>query len=283
MNQNKYPILFDKSKMKFGKLNKSSDILLLFKLIFNREFKKDLIDWFSSCPIGANLWYAAFKNDEPVAMYGLLPILIKVDGVIIKGALCNNVGVIPRFQGTGLFQAMGEFSLNDSKFPLVIGVPNSKAVKGHKRIGWKSYGGLELLSGFVSGEGYEKLDINQFKYIESKKDIYFKIQKNLDFIKWRYSKPQTIYYQSIIDEYNYIIWKEYNNKKQILELSDCNLLEGFNGVVDVWAFKNSENNEKLRSKGFSPILFNEFILYTNMQLLENVNNYKFELGDNDVF
>lgn len=283
MQTGKYPVLYDQSRIQFGRLQSTADILNMFKLIFSRDFKPDLIDWFEACPTGANKWYAAFRDGEPIAMYGLLPLKVQLAGQVVAAALCNNVGVIAEYQGTGLFQTLGEYALNNMDCPLVIGVPNAKAVKGHKRIGWKSYGVLELLSGSQSGSEPESVTLDDFRSFAPKQEPYFKVKKDFDFLKWRYSKPNTVYYQSVFGNEEYVIWKHYENKKQVLELSSYELLSRFSGIVDVWSFKDSTASNALKARGFKPLLANEFILFTDLSIENDPDKIIFELGDNDVF
>lgn len=280
-----YPILYDVNRVKFGRLNSNRDILYLFKVIFNREFKEDLLDWFAACPTGANRWYGAFDGDIPVGMYGLLPIKVKIGSESYQAALCNNVGIVPEFQGKGLFQTLGENALKDSNSPIVVGVPNSKAVKGHKRIGWQSYGTLELLSGNV-GEGQaEYVNYENFKYISRNKNIYFCLIKDIDFMKWRYAKPGVQYRQSFFQGDKYIIWKVYEGKNQVLETNDYRSILKLGGIVEIWEFQNRSSSQYLKKHGFFPRTNNEFILYKNqpIQIDKNPNEFNFELGDNDVF
>jgi len=282
---NTYPILYNRNEVTFGKLNSSQEILSLFDKIFGRKFKIDILEWFASCPTGGNVWYGAFYRDVPVAMYGLLPMKLNVNNQVYDGALCNNVGVTPEFQGKGLFQSLGEYALKDSNFPIVVGIPNSKAVKGHKRIGWKSYGVLELLSGEVSERRIKFVELDDFIFCPSNDDYQFSIVKNLDWLKWRYSKPTIDYKQSLFVNHQYVIWKNYQQKKQVLETNNFKLAIELGGTVDLWVFKDSSQSNYLKNHGFSSILENEFILYQNenFELSFDADRCQFQLGDNDVF
>ncbi|MFC1540567.1 hypothetical protein ACFL4J_00850 [Candidatus Margulisiibacteriota bacterium] len=64
MTEIKYPKLYDAKRIKFGRLTSNGDILELFKVIFKREFKDDLLEWFAACPTGPNQWYGAFDGEE---------------------------------------------------------------------------------------------------------------------------------------------------------------------------------------------------------------------------
>ncbi len=278
-----FPILYNREKISFGRLTSSSDILMLFKTVFNRDFKQDLIDWFNACPTGSNRWYAAFENGEPLGMYGLLPIKIRIGRNIYSGALCNNVGVIPRFYGTGLFQSLGQFCLKDSNFPIVVCVSNLQAARGHKLIGWERYGVLELLSVEVGKREVDFVSYPQFRYLARKTGSYFHIDKDADFLKWRYSKPNEEYFQSFFENNSYAIWKNYQGRKQILEISDFNCIFKLSGTVDIWQFQDTQASLQLKNNNCICILANEFLIYTGLSMDRDANLYNFEPGDNDVF
>lgn len=300
----KYPILYESSSIKLGFLNSKEEILYLFDRIFNRQFTEEILDWYAACPTGSNLWYGAFYQDNPIGMYGLLPMKFKINDQIYEGALCNNVGVVPEFQAgfrqivsddnaqdkKSLFEFLGEYALKDSNFPIVVAAPNTKAVEGHKSIGWKNYGTLELLHGTIeekSSNDFIKniLNYDSFITLPPQNSFKFSVVKSLDWVKWRYSKPGVQYQQSISNNQRYLIWKSYQEKKQVLETNDVNLVFQLDDQVDIWQFKGSTNSESLKTRGFVPILSNEFIVYRNQEInLDfSIDLFNFELGDNDVF
>jgi hypothetical protein len=279
-----YQVLYDTKRIKFGRLESSQDILSLFKQIFNRDFDNNLLDWFSSCPTGSNKWYGAFDLDIPVGIYGLLPIKIRIGGIIYDGALCNNVGIAKSFQGKGLFQSLGEYALKDNNSTVVVGIPNSKAVKGHKRIGWKSYGNIELLQGIANEISPLYSTGTNFQHLPRQEEKYFSVVKGIDFIKWRYSRPDYSYIQSIFENRRYIIWKVYEQRKQVLETNDFRLALDLGGIVDIWQFSGSSESYYLKERGFTSVMSNEFILYTSLAIpVDSPDKFHFELGDNDVF
>jgi hypothetical protein len=285
--QKNYPILYDTTSVKFNCSLSNTEILYLFQKIFNRTFQEDILEWYAACPQGGNIWYGAFNNDTPIGMYALLPMQFRINNQLYDGALCNNVGVVPEFQGKGLFQALGQYALQNSGFPIVAGVPNSKAVKGHKRIGWRNYGTLELLHGEVFSEErpINNFCKDSFTFIPSKHTYQFSVNKDLNWLKWRYSKPGSVYTQSVFQNGRYVVWKEYENKRQVLQSSDHEIIFALQGKVDIWQFSNSLSSDRLKERGFTPILKNEFILYLNseIRLSLDIESVKFELADNDVF
>lgn len=278
-----YPLMYDPKKIHFGQLTSDKDILGLFKVIFGRDFKEDIIEWYAACPTGSNIWYGAFEGDEPIGMYGLLPINIKVGGLIYHGALCNNVGVIPKFLGRGLFQSLGQYALGDANFPISVCLPNMQAARGHKIIGWELCGILELLSTNLEEKKVEYVEYDDFKFLPRQDKPYFHVVKDQDFLKWRYSRPYMQYFQSFFDGGHYAIWKNYEGRKQVLEISDFHLVQKLGGKVDILQFKDSPASDTLKESGFSPISSNEFLIHGNIDIGRNTSVFKFEPGDNDVF
>ncbi len=116
-----------------------------------------------------------------------------------------------------------------------------------------------------------------------KDNLFFCIVKDYDFMKWRYSKPDENYFQSFFDDKNYVIWKYYEGRKQVLETSNFNLVDKLGGKVDILQFKDSPASRQLKEKGFKAVLSNEFLIYGNTDIGQNTNLFHFEPGDNDVF
>lgn len=277
-----YPILYDQNKVRFACLEDASSILALMKEIYGREFPVELIEWYARCPTGPNQWYAAFDENRPIALYALLPIEVMVESTVVPSYLCNNTGVIQEYQGKGLFQALGEYALNERKRDLVLGVPNSKAAKGHRRIGWKKKGMLHLLSGRMSGAGVsarpvQEVDFSGFTHTES-----FYVIKDNRYFQWRYSRPPYAYNATVIDNH-YVIWKKYGDKIQVLDTNNPRILANFDGVVDVWAFEGTNVWQELKRNDFETILENEFIVFSELAICENLDMTYVCLGDNDVF
>lgn len=298
----KYPIFYNKNDIAFGKLDSNADILYLFDRIFNRQFTENLLNWYAQAPKGGNIWYGAFYQEKPIGMYGLLPMPFRINNQRYNGALCNNVGVVPEFQsgfrrinttdspnGKSLFQVLGEYALADSNFPIVVAASNLKATEGHKSIGWQSYGSLELLHGSIeqktNQEISQKLKPDHFEFFPPSKKFQFYVEKDKNWMKWRYNKPEVEYKQSIFPDERHIIWKYYNEKKQVLETNDINLVFNLGNQVDIWQFQGSSNSNFLKSQGFIPILEHEFLIYRNQEISLDfsLNAFNFELGDNDVF
>lgn len=280
-----YPILYDTQKIKFGKLSSASDAIDLFRAIFERSIDQSIVDWFAECPTGANQWYAAFDGHTPVGMYGILPVKVAIGNVIYTAGLANNIGIVPQLRGKGLFQSLSEYAFKTSNYPFILGTPNHKSVKGCLRVGCKSYGILELLSGRGATNSKPPISNQDFQSVPTLKPTYLYIAKDDTFTRWRYAKPGFTYYQSCFGDDRYVIWKTYQGKYQILETNDLNSVFEFGGVVDIWQFKGSTNSDYLKSRGFTPLLTNEFIFYFNqpIEIETDVNRYCFELGDNDVF
>ena len=280
---NNFPIGYDPKRVHFGKLTLNRDILGLFKVIFARDFDSDLIEWYAACPTGSNIWYGAFEGSEPVGMYGLLPIKIKVGNQVYNGALCNNVGVMPKYFGRGLFQSLSRYALEDAGFPVSVCQPNVQASRGHKVVGWECCGILELLSSDLEEREIDFVEYDQFQFIPRENEPYFCIVKDSDFFKWRYSRPYMQYFQSFFDDGRYAIWKYYGNRKQVCEITDFQFVHQLGGKIDILQFKDSTTSKNLKDVGFHPTLTSEFLVTGHVEIKQNVNEFNFEPGDNDVF
>ena len=130
-----------------------------------------------------------------------------------------------------------------------------------------------------------QLPDNELVFTDKKNSYRFYVKKDLDWMRWRYSKPGYKYQQNIFANDKQIIWKYYDQKKQVLETDDIDLIFKLGGQVDIWQFAGSVKSEYLKKKGFVSILRNELIFYLNKEinLSFDVDSINFELGDNDVF
>jgi hypothetical protein len=208
-----YPIRFDVNSItirffhKFSEIEDVDQFLNLYKRIFEREYSKDVYLWYEKLN-GKNIWAIAqeIATGNFVAIYGLMPISLFLNSREIKGFLCHNTGVISNYQGKGLFQYLGDVTLNKilQKSELAIGFPNRFAARGHKVIGWHEIGKMIF---------YIKKEFGKYKYFEFQ-NIYevdnfpedinkfslgyahnaaFLLKKNSHFLNWRISKPYQEY------------------------------------------------------------------------------------------
>ena len=109
-----------------------------WKKAFSRDGYEDRIDWLIGSPL--NRTYIIKNNTNSiVAAYSLIKNRMFKSGSIVESAICNNVFCVPEFQGLNLFVRLGRLSLSDaaSDYEFAYGFPNSLAIAGHRRVGWK--------------------------------------------------------------------------------------------------------------------------------------------------
>lgn len=252
-----YPILFDASKINIRiiyKLKETDEnkFLNLFETIFKRKVSGNLIEWFEK-PYGKNIWAIADEKDTGrfIGIYGLMPLEFFFKGKEIKGYLCHSVGIIPDYQGKGLFQYIGEYTLTRTvkSQEIVLGFPNLSAFKGHKRIGWSDIGRMnfyvkkefscyeETMFANVFEVAQFQEDINEF-LTKNKKRFELSVSKNHNFLNWRITNPDQSYKCFIYKKNNiisgYMIFKAYNDRQY-------NLKKGH--IIDI----QSDSNEVLQT------------------------------------
>ncbi|MFW3616930.1 GNAT family N-acetyltransferase [Billgrantia antri] len=182
---------------------------------FSRRLNKELYRWLF---VGNNIIYAALVKDEIAAGYCLFPLDAIVDGERKVALLCNNVFVSPRFQGHHLFVKLGRRALQDAGSnaygDIALGIPNTLALPGHRRVGWGVQPPIKFLEkntswsceeiegnwvkGGVSGTLRAKLEACSRRASQNRA---FSILKTAEFIRWRFeSKPGVQYWFGYIEE-----------------------------------------------------------------------------------
>jgi GNAT superfamily N-acetyltransferase len=276
----------------FGIIDSAEDARDVLNEIFGEgKFGLDFVEWMGDCPTGPNRWYAAFDGSRPVGTYGLLPMVVDVDGTHYKGALCNNVGTVPSHRGRGIFTDLGRYALGDMKADVAFGVPNEAAVPGHRKVGWARCGKLELLSGESTDgvEEYRRMPFREFKFVPFFKHIPTEGKPRVmavrgwPFWQWRYSKPGQEYFQSLFPEQRYAIWKEFEGRRQILETNDWQLAACMGGWVDIWQLEGSRISRHLKGLDFESRFDRDLIVYApKVDVPMDVDRIRFELCENDV-
>lgn len=208
-----------------------SKYLSLFEKCFGKRvnINKELFNWFNfGQPDSQNYNFGFLLGNELVAAYGLLPVDVRINGHIIKAALCTNVMTDPSYSGKGLFARIGELSIDFMKnkgVNLCIGIPNENAIKGHLKIGWNKLDSIDFFE--ISKDSYlnlYKVDtriklVEAFNFKDYEFDVFYEdkfdlhLIRNSKWINWRTSKPNSVYRKFCLfnDDIlkGYIILKEY--------------------------------------------------------------------------
>lgn len=261
MKKAKYPALFDTSaiEIKFfwhlDEIGDTAKFLSLLKEIYKRDFPIEIYSWYEALQ-GRNVWAFAQEKDTArfIAMYGLMPLKFFSMGKEADGYLCHNTGVVPQYQGKGLFQYIGDAALGNTlkDSEIALGFPNRFAVKGHKRIGWQEVGKMHfyLKKDLREHEEIEfknihetdkfSEDINKFT-LEYGERTEFSVKKDYSFLNWRISKPNQSYRCFLYKEnktiLGYMIYKLFYDSKDNIKKSH---------IVDIMAENNAISRTLVR-------------------------------------
>jgi len=211
---------------------------------FSRSFEKQDYGWIFD---PRNHVYGAFDGTVVAAGYCLLQSQAVFKGQPVKSGLCNNVFVTPEYQGCHLFTKLGRHVLlkaREQEMGILIGMPNEKALPGHRRAGWtvfpKNYylekKGEEDLIFDEPDYNHRILPIDSINFPLWKKAFSeftrkiaagrsFSIIKREDYFSWRYlERPSGDYKPFIYQEEGtvkgYVVYKYYQpfNRIHILDM-----------------------------------------------------------------
>jgi hypothetical protein len=221
------------------------ELISSWQRAFCREITEDVFIWLFSENSSNRIFIARSQATERIAgVYCLLPQETIVYGNKIKTLLCNNVFTDPDFRTYNIFVKLGRFALEvvKSDAELAIGIPNEKALPGHKRVGWNMC--QQILFSEIKLSNTQYININnrigenrniELKDLESISNLWMEVNKNSNFaivkdkkyLKWRYFDRPKIsreYYRKIIynneDIRGYLIISHYYpiNKMHIIDI-----------------------------------------------------------------
>ena len=306
--------------------NEASQYFELFENCFGKRnnISTDTFTWFNLKKPNENFNFAFIdnKNMSMIAAYGLAPVSSYFKGLHTPAVLCTNVMTDPKYAGNGLFTEIGSLSLahvfEKKEIKLAYGIPNENAIRGHLKVGWKEMPPINFYEKQKSDIVEANIDEIHYKSIaqfdksinDRLFDFYqkydFYIQKDTDFLNWRFSKPFQTYEKIVLLEdeifQGYIVYKFYNDiekgikKLQIVDFL-FNKLDHMNKllkVIDNIAYNNKvdlinlwvtaeqnifENNTyKLSEEKNMLIFFSE-----DEKDFNGLSNIHITLADNDVF
>ena len=166
--------------IKFGTTDDLVEVTDALSRIYERPFDVLFVKWLSECPYGANRWFVVRDAGEIVAAMGMLPCVVDVGGVVHRGMLANNGGVVKKYRGNQLFTDLGMYALKEINGMPAVGACNDAALKSHLAAGWSKAGELELLSGAASA-----ITMNMPQEL----DPGFGFVRTEGWRRWRYSRP----------------------------------------------------------------------------------------------
>lgn len=277
--------------MRFGTIKSDKVVADLLAEVFGRDVGQATVEWLGECPTGPNRWYVAFDSDKPVAMCGMLPVIVEICDRRHLGVLYNHCGTIPGYRGRNIFTDLSGYAVDDMKVELAIEVHNSNAAPGPCMAGWKKLGTLELLAGETTRAWKEicQYDCRDFRYFPTFKRMpvtghpRFMVVRGEAIMRWRYRKPDQTYHQCVFSDQRHAIWKVHEDHKQVLETNDWETVTNLGGDVDVWAFRGTKVSSYLKGLGFKPVFERDFIVKTKLEMDSDLNTSRFELTDHNSF
>lgn len=284
---------------------------------FNRKLDGSIYEWIFS---SENIKFVLKYNNKIAAGYCLYPVECYLNKRKTTGLLCNNVFVLPEFQGKHLFVKIGKAALleasNKKLGEIAFGIPNRLALPGHKRVGWGLQKPIVFLEKSVSPVDRKNNNIWTYGDItesqreniaacsrRSSENRFFSIVKTESFIKWRYeSKPLVKYWYGMYEEEGvltaYCVCKFYE-EKNIIHIIDIDgfseegvkslvddietLPESFN-KINIWS--STAHKKTLLDIGFEATEEFSNLIFMDLNNLEPFylnGNINLCLGDNDVY
>lgn len=299
-----------------------SDVLCLMRACFGEResINRTWYEWFNfTCPTGFNRNYVAIDKatGRLAGGYGLLPIKVKVNGLLVDGWWCTNVMTHPEYQQRGLFTQMGRYCLSAEesfRSRLSLGVPNQNAYPGHMRVGWKMVSDLEFVAKFsFRNSPCLSKEVSAF---DARVDgmlgqvgehTNFMVSKDHHFLNWRYpQRPDKKYRLFVFEDANdvsgYMILKYFDDngyrKTHILDIMACSE-EAFDDLIlaaercalgrdelNCWQVTPSIYKGLFAHNGFVPTGRKDVLIaHTNygQDLEPEPSDWWFALGDNDVY
>tara|TARA_Y100000592_G_C5456896_1_gene311855 strand:- start:1072 stop:1986 length:915 start_codon:yes stop_codon:yes gene_type:complete len=286
--------------------------LELFEACFGKRsnLNKEWYYWYNTLYRDNNIFIVKDKN-KIIASYGLYPLNLNFKNTPKQGYLCHNVMTHPEYAGQGLFTKLGKYAIsNVSKDSILIGIPNSNAIKGHYKVGWQEMPNINFYTktsfknynhNFTPIDKFYKKDNEKINNFLSKYN--FSLKKNSNYLNWRYSTRPYIKYKIYKSNpfTSYVVLKHFieenklhivdygydtdNDFINIIKFSESLAFKLKVNILNLWNINTKEQKTLLKYSFFKDSNFNKFILYNNNIKFnnENLDNWCINLGDNDVY
>lgn len=126
-------------------------------------------------PLGNSLIFGAFINGDLVGMNAYMPVAYYINGERVKMLQSCESGVLPNFQGKGIWKKVVTYALKyikeETDYKLVMGFPNYiNSYPGFKKMGWKT---LTNMKNYVLIN-----NLSAFKSVFRKKSFLFRFALN---------------------------------------------------------------------------------------------------------
>ena len=217
----------------------TNSILDLINLIQpNIPWSKEYFNWqFFENPLGSAKIYGV-KNLEKkvVAIYAAIPKNIKLENYNLKGRMIQDVMTHPDYRGQGFLHKLSAICLDDIKKNGEFGYtfPNEKSERSFRRNNWHELCSIPFRTKFISKNLDSKINLDLTK-IEGNFDqsissiwdfsgIKIGINRNAEYLNWRYRKPGIKYFKFILNSNEGILILKIFKEKRISFLHICDLI-----------------------------------------------------------
>jgi len=171
-----------------------------------------LVEWqFFKNPLGTANVYVIRSDTGLVSMIATLPRPMRVNGEVRKGRTMVDIMTDPTHRGQGLAHQHGLRCWQDMSDAgeLAYILPNQNSEKSFRRAGWTELMPVPLRSAKVV-KGVQKPYQRNYQKVETfddrATDIWNRcpfpigVHRDVDYLNWRYSKPDCIYHRFLVDD-----------------------------------------------------------------------------------
>jgi hypothetical protein len=292
-------------------------VIDLYNGIFKNKVNKEYFFWrYLNNPSDELLMVLALDEGRVISNYSAVPLCLQHKDSLFKSALSIHTMTHISFRGMGLFEKSGSLlyqHLKSEGYKIIFGFPNASIHrslnKKLKRVDIYEFPTMSLDIHKVNIEPVEIITDDEFllSYNFIQKDTNkISVHKDLDYMRWRYSKCPTVKYHNLIVKQNesvtsFFVIKKYDNKINIVDYfindqADFNKL--FAQVltyahhqkadyVSTWANINTDLKLWLEKNGFSHSLpityFSGMILDDECPLNYHISDWHIVMGDDNVY
>lgn len=315
--------------MKISKYIKEDEvkIIQLFEKVFSQKMTLAFWNWrFKNQSFSDTLVSTMKTEDQIVGHYAACPIEFLYEKEIIKAGLSLTTMTDPNHTGKGIFPKLANHLYSEMKsngYAFIYGFPNSNSHYGFiKKLNWEniaSIPNLQLNTSNFNLSSSKKIKIdkdlsfnhkNYLAFLETTKSYKVKLNRSVDYLKWRYKEnPQNKYVKFYFSDNEleyFAITKVYETSGSVeidvLELvfnSDILILnELFSSIlnfyksesldikINTWLPLNDDKHILLEKIGFinkEPITYFGFYDFNNVSTFLNNRNWYFSMGDSDIY
>lgn len=130
-----------------------AEVIELLRSVGFGTSTKEMWKWkFKDDPFGF-IGTVGVSDDRVVGHMSLMLVDMQIGYTIVRGAQAASLAVAPKFRREGMFIEIGKALMKDAadkNIPLVYGIPNEPAFRGHLKYGWFLVGAIPVLSKFLS-------------------------------------------------------------------------------------------------------------------------------------